>query len=251
MMIAVCCLILCSCGSRDEESVRIYEEALAGEAAKDGTFAGEPGAGNTGGVLSGEPGGGSLAAKPGAGSTDGTLSGEPEAGTPLPDTSEEACTSIYVYVCGCVAFPGVYEFQPGARCYEAVEEAGGFTGEADSNRVNLASPMTDGQKLYIPALGEMLTQQEAGDGQEAAQMGREAGEDANDGTLGNSSGRVNINTASEAELMTLPGIGQSRARSIIAYREARGGFKSTEEIQQIDGIKEKVYSKLRDFITIE
>lgn len=142
---------------------------------------------------------------------------------------EESLEYLYVHVCGAVNVPGVYEFMPGTRYYEAVERAGGFSEEADRDQVNLAQELNDGLRLYIPAKGEQLSQQES---QETSQ-------------------RININTASEEQLLTLPGIGQSRARSIIAYREAHGGFQSVEEIQQIEGIKEKVYSKLKDYITIK
>lgn len=142
---------------------------------------------------------------------------------------EENPEYLYVHVCGAVNVPGVYEFMPGTRYYEAVERAGGFSEEADRDQVNLAQELHDGLRLYIPAEGEALSQPES---QETSR-------------------RININTASEEQLLTLPGIGQSRARSIVAYREEHGGFKQVEEIQQIEGIKEKVYAKLKDYITIE
>lgn len=144
-------------------------------------------------------------------------------------------TLIRVYVCGAVVNPGVVEIAAGSRAEDALLAAGGFSGEAAREAVNLADWVNDGQKLYFPAEGE-----EVGAGTGGASSGGDA-----------SSGLVNINTADAAALCTLPGVGESRAADIIAYREANGGFGSCEEIMKVPGIKNAMYEKIRDKITVK
>lgn len=140
---------------------------------------------------------------------------------------------IRVYVCGAVINPGVVSVPPGSRAEEALLAAGGFREDAGREAVNLADWLTDGQMLYFP------TEEEAEVSGEPA-GGRDTG-----------SGLVNINTADLAELCTLPGIGESRAEDIIAYREKNGGFQSCEDIMQVPGIKTGAYEKIRDKITVK
>lgn len=142
---------------------------------------------------------------------------------------------ICVYVCGAVCSPGVYELDPDARVYEAVERAGGMTAEAAPESVNQARPLADGEQIRI------LTREEA------EQQGTEADRSAEDAGADR---KVNINTAGKEELMTLNGIGEAKAQSILDYREANGGFGSTEELMEIEGIKEGVFNKIKDDITI-
>lgn len=137
---------------------------------------------------------------------------------------------IYVHVCGAVAVPGVVEVPVGSRAQAAVDAAGGFTEEADTSYVNLAAPIADGEQLYIP------TKEEA----EELRRNQAAAE----------SGMVNLNTADISLLCTLPGIGESRAGDIIAYRQDHGGFADTEEIMQVPGIKESTYEKIKDLIIV-
>lgn len=144
----------------------------------------------------------------------------------LSEEEPEALRQICVHVCGQVRRPGVVMLPEGSRAWEAVEAAGGLSGEAHEAAVNLAAVLQDGEKLYIPALGENLT------------------DEADTGGL------VNINTADSAGLQTLPGIGESRAADILSYREKHGGFQSVEEIMQVPGIKESTYEKIRDQITV-
>ncbi len=146
-----------------------------------------------------------------------------------PDENTEP--RIYVYVCGAVQNPGVVELPEGSRAEDALLAAGGFSQEAQTDFVNLAAKVSDGEKLYFP------DREEAGN-LEAAE--REAAE-----------GIVNINTAGEALLCTLPGIGEARARDIVAYREEHGGFANKEDIMRVPGIKENAYEKLKDKITVE
>lgn len=144
---------------------------------------------------------------------------------------EEAAQEICVYVCGAVKDPGVVFLPDGSRAADALEAAGGFTAEAAEEAVNLAAKVSDGEKLFFPDREEYEAQAEAA---EAA-----------------ASGLVNINTADIMQLCTLPGIGESRAADIIAYREAHGGFATCEDIMQVSGIKESIYNKLSGKITVK
>ena len=128
--------------------------------------------------------------------------------------------------------PGVYEMEAGSRIYEALELAGGMTEDAVENSMNQAEILSDGQQLYVMSEAEMKEEKMIAE--------EEAIED----------GKVNINRASREELMTLPGIGESKADAIIRYREETGTFNSIEEIMKIEGIKEGVFRKIEDRITI-
>lgn len=142
----------------------------------------------------------------------------------------EVAGGIYVHICGEVKNPGVYQFVKEPRVLDVIEKAGGFTKKADQSAVNLAESVSDGTQLTIQAK-EKKKKQKATD------------EEAN-------SGRVNINTASKEELLTLSGIGESKATQILSYRESNGGFQKIEDIMNITGIKEGVFNKIKDYITV-
>lgn len=135
---------------------------------------------------------------------------------------------ICVHVCGAVMEPGVYALSADARVGDAIEAAGGFSPGADRNWLNLAEPLSDGVQIRVPTLeeGEALA------ASEAAAL----------------SALVNINTAGVEELMTLPGIGEARARAIIAYREANGDFEEITDIMRVSGIKDGAFKKIKDKI---
>lgn len=133
---------------------------------------------------------------------------------------------IYVYVCGAVVSPGVYELPDGSRVYEAITAAGGFREDAVTTEINQAEILEDEMRIYVPTAEEM----------------------AQDAVSGKS--KVNLNRASKEELMTLPGVGASRAESIIQYRKEQGAFKKIEDVMQISGIKEALFEKIKDFITV-
>ncbi|HIY19314.1 MAG TPA: helix-hairpin-helix domain-containing protein [Candidatus Blautia avistercoris] len=146
--------------------------------------------------------------------------------------------TIYVDVGGAVNKPGVYQLKSGARIYEAIEKAGGFTPEAEPESINQAQMAQDGEQILVLTKEEFQAQgvpQTQAAGQSPAQ-GQE--------------GKVNINTADETQLQTLSGIGQSRAEAIIEYREKNGGFSSVEEIMNVDGIKEGIFEKIKDEIVV-
>lgn len=154
--------------------------------------------------------------------------------------SEESCETesfeeCYVYVCGAVKNPGVYQLFSKSRVYEAVLAAGGLLENACEDSINQAEEVSDGQMIRI------LTKEEA----KEAPMQKEGA-----AASGASDGKINLNTADAGALMTLPGIGESKARSILSYREENGGFSSVEEIMNITGIKEGVYSKIKEYITV-
>lgn len=155
----------------------------------------------------------------------------------LPEMADAEPDLIYVHVCGQVIEPGVYQLSKGARVFTAIEMAGGLTADADSASVNQAQVLGDGQMVYIPAVGE-------------AWSGAEGGTSHSESTDTAVDGLVDINTADLETLMTLPGIGQGKAQSILDYRQEHGGFSSIEEIMQVDGIKEGTYAKFKDMIRI-
>lgn len=141
---------------------------------------------------------------------------------------------IYVQVSGAVASPGVYELPEGSRVFEAIELAGGILENADAGQMNQAKPLSDGEMIYVRSQGEA----EAAGAVETQVLGQQ--ED----------GKVNLNTATEEQLMTLPGIGQAKAKSIIAWREKNGNFSQIEDLMEIEGIKEGVFSKIKDSIRV-
>lgn len=158
--------------------------------------------------------------------------------------------SFVVYVSGYVNNPGVYELSAGSRVIDAIDAAGGYSKEAYDNYLNLASLIADGQMIYVPSEEEVESgsiERGVASGADGSGVGGVTG--GNGG--GNSSGSgalVNINQASKEELMTLPGIGESKADKIIAYREENGRFSTPEGIMEISGIKDGLYNKIKDKI---
>lgn len=144
---------------------------------------------------------------------------------------------IWVYVCGQVASPGVYELPEESRIYEAVESAGGILEQGAAESVNLAEKASDGQRIYIPSK------------EEAAAMPAETPDEGSSGGMNDE--RVNLNTADKEELMTLTGIGETRAEAILTYREENGSFHSPEDIMNVQGIKEGIYEKIKEQIKTE
>lgn len=138
--------------------------------------------------------------------------------------------SVFVYVCGQVQNPGVYELPREARVEAAIEAAGGMMEAAADTYLNLAEHIQDGQKIEVPTEeeAELLSENEAQQQEE----------------------KVNLNKASAEQLMTLPGIGASKAEAILDYREQHGGFTEVTELMEIPGIKEGVFQKIQDYITV-
>ena len=155
--------------------------------------------------------------------------------------------TIYVYVCGEVKQEGVYELPAGSRVFDAIDAAGGFGSEADTSYVNQAALIADGIRIRIPEKAE--TGQQNDQTQEPViSVGITPEDEQNTDSAQN--GLININTADEAGLCDIPGIGSGRAKDIIKYRTEHGTFKSVEEIMQVTGIKEKLFAKIKDAITV-
>lgn len=135
---------------------------------------------------------------------------------------------IIIYLSGEVRNPGIYTLKTGSRLYQAVELAGGFTEEADKVAVNLACKLEDEDHIHISKKGEISSS-----------------------PFGPSSpGKININTASQSELETLPGIGPTLASRIIEYRKTTGPFKAVEDIKKVSGIGDKRFEAIKDLITV-
>ncbi|MGN0437126.1 MAG: helix-hairpin-helix domain-containing protein [Lachnospiraceae bacterium] len=152
-----------------------------------------------------------------------------EAGN-INEHSEKASEElIYVYVCGCVNNPGVYSLMPGDRVVDALTLAGGITENGNPLAVNQAQKVTDGLTLYVPGIDE------------TTDAGMVSAVD---------DGLVNINTADKETLMTVPGIGESKANAIISYREEHGNFNKIEDLMEISGIKEGVFNRIKDYLKV-
>lgn len=140
------------------------------------------------------------------------------------DAEEGLPETLYVHVCGAVNAPGVYELKTDARIYEALEAAGGMTEDAAADWINQAEALSDGERIYVP------TQEEA---EESAQSVSGRWADPNGNAGGSVSDKININTAAKEELMTLSGIGASKAESILKYRQEHGNFQNIEDLKKI------------------
>lgn len=153
---------------------------------------------------------------------------------------------VYVHVCGAVIEEGVYTLPEGSRVIDAVTAAGGFAEKADTSYHNLATVLSDGQKVYVPTLAETqeVSVTERAEGASDKDIGAESA-----GTQAD--GRVNINTASKEELMTLSGIGEAKAESILLYRKKVGPFQRIEELTHVSGIGEAMFENIKDEIVAE
>ena len=261
-------MLLLSCGKKElklvtvedssGEELHTVDEALGVAVADDAGGAGSAGAGGTG---SAGAGGAGSAGTGGVGSDDAGAVGSDDAsvagsaGTSAGDggSTSGAATQVtgeegmYVFIYGAVKKPGVYEIQKGARLYELVSLAGGLSQEAAIGYNNLAREIVDGEQIYVPTEEEVKEGQGAGGvvgAGDGGVVGVGAGGVSEDGKL------VNINSATREELMTLSGIGESRANDIISYRNQYGPFRSIEEIQNVSGIKTGIYEKIKDYITV-
>lgn len=164
---------------------------------------------------------------------DSAVNQQEETSEQMSEVASEV-TGIYVYVCGQIAKPGVYVLPAESRICDLFQMAGGFTEDAATDYWNQARLLTDGEMIYVPTAEEVKDRPLEGDATSHA-------DDPN---------KVNINTASKEELMTLPGIGETRALAIIAYRQANGPFTSIAELKEVEGIKDGVFSKMKDYIEI-
>lgn len=147
---------------------------------------------------------------------------------PSSSAAPVAGAAIYVHILGAVNAPGLYELREGDRAIDAVAAAGGFTNTADQTQLNLARFVVDGEQIIVPVVGEVP----------AGPPGSTA------------NGKVNINTADEAALDTLPRVGPAMAARIIAFREANGRFTAIEDLMNVTGIGDKTFEGLKDLVTV-
>ncbi len=167
------------------------------------------------------------------------------------ETQEESKEEekIVVHITGAVNKEGIVELQEGARIADAIEKAGGTKENADIKNINLATILEDGVKVHIPTVEETQANNEN------INVEDNASSQINTGTKEFTSntktqGKININTATEEELDTLPGIGPSTAAKIIDYRKENGKFKNIEEIKEVSGIGDAKYEKIKELIII-
>ncbi len=196
------------------------------------------------------------------------LEKKPEVSTKLPEaedvTAKEApatgsCTEetelsygettekpVLVHICGAVANEGVYTLRSGSRVADGIAAAGGFTDTADTVYHNLAEILSDGQKVYVPTVEET---------KELSITDRISSTNGGEGSASlpgqNGTGKVNLNTAGVEELMTLSGIGEAKANSILQYREKVGLFQSIEELKNVSGIGDAMFERVRDSIIVK
>lgn len=168
-------------------------------------------------------------------SYDENLAEDGEDGAEKMTSSPALC---YVHICGEVMSPGVYQLEEGSRVFQAVEAAGGLTEAAAQEYLNLAGLVEDGMKIVVLSK------------EEAEESGLSLGADPYSSADPAGSGKVNLNTAGKEELMTLNGIGESRAEDIIRYREEQGAFQTIEDIKKVPGIKEAAFAKIKDMISV-
>ena len=254
------CPTLWACGAQREELFLPEKESIA---YGDGSYEAESDVEATEQHREAEPNAGNTdqnrEAESNAGDTDQNRKAEPSAGstdrTELSDASSEEEKTLVVHICGAVSAPGVYELPAGSRIIDAVEAGGGFLPEADEACCNLAEEIVDGCQIYI-----MTKTESCADGQTEKKAGIQTSPDSDMQTTDRNvrsnsataleNGLVNLNTADVAALMTLPGIGESRAKAIISYREQHGAFAQIEDIMKISGIKQAAFSKIKDKITV-
>lgn len=158
--------------------------------------------------------------------------------------NDEPEKMLYVHICGAVLEEGVYALTVGSRVTDGIKAAGGFREDADAAFHNLAALLTDGQKVYVPTLEETKTLSLP-----ERTEGTESSFSAGDGSSAGK--RVNLNTAGLTELMTLEGIGEAKAESILKYREKVGRFQSIEELKKISGIGDAMFERIREDIVVE
>ncbi len=165
---------------------------------------------------------------------------QPTAGPAAPASGPPSTGTVVVHVAGAVAAPGVVTLPAGSRVADALAQAGGATPEADTDQLNLARVLTDGEQVRVPRQGEDASTWATASTQAAAPPAPAPSQ----------AGLVNINTAPASELETLPGIGPALAARIVEHREANGPFSSVEEITDVPGIGQTRMEALREAVTL-
>lgn len=173
----------------------------------------------------------------------------------LQEVSDSVSDSIYVQVVGAVLSPGVYELHSGDRVFQAIQEAGGYMADADIEYTNGARTLTDGECIYVYSIEETAKIAELANDSDSVRVNPLSGAAmlySSDGYEASCSddGLININTADVSSLITLPGIGESRAKMIVEYREKNGRFNSIEDIKNVSGIGEATLANIKALIKV-
>lgn len=216
-----------------------------------GSLSGRGGAGAGGVVVNGAPTVSPTAAQPTAAQPD---AGSPTAGPAAGEgTATTGTARVVVHVLGAVERDGVVRLPPSSRVTDAIERAGGATADADLARLNLARVLTDGERLYVPRVGEdeVPSALDPVDGRAAAATG--GGGSADDGAGAAGAGDaavVDLNSADQAALETLPGIGPGLAGRILAWRDEHGRFTAVEDLLDVSGIGDVRFAELRDRVRV-
>ena len=242
-IILSCCIavLLCGCTAKTADGLdEIVLAQAAGSAAEEAP--GGPENGSDTGVQQAQTASDSAAA---AGNPAESAAGE----------TAEIGAPCYVHICGAVREPGVYRMAEGDRIFAVIEKAGGFVEDACEDYVNQAQAVADGLKIWIPTMREADAESSA----QSRQGGRYgAGEQAGleyprtsgiSETPASESALVDINTATQEQLCSLPGIGKAKAQAVIAYRSEHGDFARTEDIMKVSGIGQSNYEKIKAHIT--
>jgi competence protein ComEA len=158
-------------------------------------------------------------------------------------TGARASAKVVVHVAGAVTKPGVVELRAGARVIDAVEAAGGALPQADLDRLNLAAKLVDGQRVLVQKVGDPPAVAEPAGVTGSGAAGSGTGAQA-------ASGPINLNTATQAELEALPGIGPTLAKAILDERQHRGGFRSVNELREVRGIGAKRFEDLKSQVMV-
>ena len=167
------------------------------------------------------------------------------------EAAPEQVAEVFIFVSGAVQKPGVYKLPADARVGDAVNSAGGFVEGAATDYNNLARLLVDGEQIHVPLLSDLEAAQGAGH-VGAIPQGAASGGAAGSSPVGAATGQsqVNINTATQAELESLPGIGPATAQKIIASRESEGPFSTPDELMRVSGIGEKKYEAVEGLICV-
>ena len=155
------------------------------------------------------------------------------------DTAEKENENIFVYISGAVKMPGVYTVKEGSRIFHIIKQAGGLTKSAEQDYLNQAETVVDGQNIRV------LTKKEYAEMKEKEQL--DIFDKNNNKTA---DGKININSADVATLMQLPGIGETKAKTIVSYREENGSFTAIEDIKNVSGIGDSTFANICENITV-
>lgn len=163
---------------------------------------------------------------------------------------------IMVYITGEVKNPGIYELEENSRIKDVIEKAGGLKETADITDINLATILQDEDKITIPTKDKKMEEKQNTERIQSNKQSKTTEKSQNTTSIStnttgkNQNTKVNINTATQTELETLPGIGPSTASKIVSYRKENGKFKSIEEIKKVNGIGESKYKKIKELIKV-